>query len=57
MEGSPPWDVFRAEIDRINRGAGTQDRCRTRQLDETTGLDFPRIDREAIAGRHHRSAN
>ena len=35
----------------------TQDRWRTRQLDETTGLDFPRIDREAIAGRHHRSAN
>ena len=45
-------DVFRAEIDRMNRAvAETQDRWRTRQLDQTTELDFPWIQNGA-AGRH-----
>jgi hypothetical protein len=48
-------DVFRAEIDRMNKAvAETQDRWRTRQLDQTTELDFPWIQNGA-AGRH--SAN
>jgi hypothetical protein len=46
-------DVFRAEIDRINRAAEeTQDRWRTRQFDKTTELDFPWI-KNGEAGRHH----
>jgi hypothetical protein len=46
-------DVFRAEIDRINRAAEeTQDRWRTRQFDKTTELDFPWI-QNGEAGRHH----
>jgi hypothetical protein len=45
-------DVFRAEIDRMNKAvAETQDRWRTRQLDQTTELDFPWIQNGA-AGRH-----
>lgn len=45
-------EVFRAEIDRMNRAvAETQDRWRTRQLDQTTELDFPWI-HQAKAGRH-----
>ena len=45
-------DVIRAEIDRMNRAvAETQDRWRTRQLDQTTELDFPWIQNGA-AGRH-----
>lgn len=50
-------DVYRAEIDRINRAVReTQDRWRTRQHDETTVLDFPWIERQAEVGggRHHR---
>lgn len=48
-------DVFRAEIDRMNKAvAETQDRWRTRQLDQTTELDFPWI-KHGAAGRH--SAN
>jgi hypothetical protein len=48
-------DVFRAEIDRMNKAvAETQDRWRTRQLDQTTELDFPWI-QNGEAGRH--SAN
>jgi hypothetical protein len=46
-------DVFRAEIDRINRAAEeTQDRWRTRQFDKTTELDFPWI-KNGEGGRHH----
>lgn len=52
-------DVFRAEIDRMNKAvAETQDRWRTRQLDQTTELDFPWIKdeiKDGMAGRH--SAN
>jgi hypothetical protein len=45
-------DVFRAEIDRMNKAvAETQDRWRTRQLDQTTELDFPWI-QNGVAGRH-----
>jgi hypothetical protein len=45
-------DVFRAEIDRMNKAvAETQDRWRTRQLDQTTELDFPWI-HNGVAGRH-----
>lgn len=45
-------DVFRAEIDRMNRAAAeTQDRWRTRQLDQTTELDFPWI-QNGSPGRH-----
>ncbi len=45
-------DVFRAEIDRMNKAvAEVQDRWRTRQFDETTELDFPWI-RNGQAGRH-----
>jgi hypothetical protein len=48
-------DVFRAEIDRINRAAEeTQDRWRTRQFDKTTELDFPWI-KNGEGGRHHAS--
>lgn len=48
-------DVFRTEIDRMNRAvAETQDRWRTRQLDQTTELNFPWMKNEE-AGRH--SAN
>jgi hypothetical protein len=48
-------DVFRAEIDRMNKAVEeTQDRWRTRQLDQTTELDFPWI-QNGVAGRH--SAN
>jgi hypothetical protein len=46
-------DVFRAEIDRINRAAEeTQDRWRTTQFDQTTELDFPWA-KNGEAGRHH----
>jgi hypothetical protein len=46
-------DVFRAEIDRINRAAEeTQDRWRTTQFDQTTELDFPWI-KNGDGGRHH----
>ena len=46
-------DVFRAEIDRMNTAIEqTQDRWRTRQLDQTTELDFPWI-KNGVAGRHH----
>jgi hypothetical protein len=46
-------EVFRAEIDRMNQAvAETQDRWRTRQLDQTTELDFPWI-KSGAAGRHH----
>jgi hypothetical protein len=46
-------EVFRAEIDRINRAAEeTQDRWRTRQLDETTELGLPWV-QDGDAGRHH----
>lgn len=46
-------DVFRAEIDRMNKAtAETQDRWRTRQFDETTELDLPWIQKNASAGRH-----
>lgn len=49
-------DVFRAEIDRMNRAVReTQDRWRTRQVDETTELDFPWIAEKQPAGRHHSS--
>ncbi|MGJ6126279.1 hypothetical protein QN239_27260 [Mycolicibacterium sp. Y3] len=49
-------DVFRAEIDRMNRAVReTQDRWRTRQVDETTELDFPWIEEARPAGRHHSS--
>ncbi len=45
-------DVFRAEIDRMNKAvAETQDRWRTRQLDQTTELDVPWI-QNGVAGRH-----
>ncbi|MEU0499078.1 hypothetical protein [Mycobacterium sp. NPDC006124] len=45
-------DVFRAEIDRMNKAvAEVQDRWRTRQFDETTELDFPWI-QNGTAGRH-----
>jgi hypothetical protein len=48
-------DVFRAEIDRMNKAVEeTQDRWRTRQFDQTTELDFPWI-KNGEAGRH--SAN
>lgn len=46
-------DVFRAEIDRMNRAVSeTQDRWRTAQFDQTTELDFPWIE-DGVAGRHH----
>jgi hypothetical protein len=46
-------DVFRAEIDRMNKAVEeTQDRWRTRQFDQTTELDFPWI-KNGAAGRHH----
>jgi hypothetical protein len=46
-------DVFRAEIDRINRAVQeTQDRWRTRQFDETTELELPWVERDAEVGRH-----
>jgi len=46
-------DVFRAEIDRMNKAAAeTQERWRTRQFDETTELDLPWIQKNASAGRH-----
>ncbi|MET0475222.1 MAG: hypothetical protein ABW001_11335 [Mycobacterium sp.] len=49
-------DVFRAEIDRMNKAVEeTQDRWRTRQLDQTTELDFPWIQKTGVTGRH--SAN
>ncbi|MEZ0050791.1 hypothetical protein ABIA30_001789 [Mycobacterium sp. MAA66] len=38
-------DIFRAEIDRMNRAVReTQDRWRTRQFDDTTELEFPWVD-------------
>ena len=47
-------DVFRAEINRINQAVEeTQDRWRTRQFDQTTELDFPWIEKNGAAGRHH----
>jgi hypothetical protein len=50
-ETSP--DVYRAEIERIKRAAEeTQDRWRTRQLDQTTELAFPWIE-NGDGGRHH----
>lgn len=49
-------EVYRAEIDRMNRAVReTQDRWRTRQVDETTELDFPWIEEARPAGRHHSS--
>jgi hypothetical protein len=46
-------DVFRAEIDRMNRAVEeAQDRWRTTQFDQTTELNFPWIENGA-AGRHH----
>jgi len=45
-------DVFRAEIDRMNKAvADVQDRWRTRQFDETTELEFPWI-QNGTPGRH-----
>ena len=45
-------DVFRAEIDRMNRAvAETQDRWRTTQLDKTTELDLPWT-KNGVSGRH-----
>lgn len=44
-------DVFRAEIDRMNRAVReTQDRWRTRQFDQTTELDFPWVDNSPKVG-------
>jgi hypothetical protein len=49
-------DVFRAEIDRMNKAVEeTQDRWRTRQFDQTTELDFPWI-KNGAGGRHHANA-
>jgi hypothetical protein len=49
-------DVFRAEIDRMNRAVEeAQDRWRTTQFDQTTELDFPWIEKNGAAGRHHAS--
>ncbi|MDX1875743.1 hypothetical protein SBI67_26800 [Mycolicibacterium sp. 120266] len=49
-------EVFRSEIDRMNRAVReTQDRWRTRQVDQTTELDFPWIDDKRPGGRHHSS--
>jgi hypothetical protein len=49
-------EVFRAEIDRMNRAVReTQDRWRTRQVDETNELDFPWIEDKRPGGRHHSS--
>ncbi|MCV7198484.1 hypothetical protein [Mycobacterium angelicum] len=46
-------DVFRAEIDRINRAVTeTQDRWRTRQLDEPTDVSLRWGDGEADLGKH-----
>ena len=45
-------DVFRAEIDRMNKAvAEVQDRWRTHQFDQTTELDLPWI-QNGRAGRH-----
>lgn len=50
-------EMFRAEIDRMNRAIKeTQDRWRTTQFDQTNELDFPWI-KEGVAGRHHTGAN
>lgn len=47
-------DVFRQELDRMNRAIReTQDRWRTRQLDQTTELDFPWINNGATVGPTH----
>lgn len=49
-------EAFRAEIDRMNRAVReTQDRWRTRQVDETNELSFPWIEEKRPAGRHHSS--
>jgi hypothetical protein len=49
-------EVFRSEIDRMNRAiTETQDRWRTTQFDQTNELDFPWI-KEGVAGRHHSGA-
>lgn len=49
-------DVFRAEIDRMNRAVReTQDRWRTRHADETNELAFPWIEDTRPGGRHHSS--
>lgn len=46
-------DVFRAEIERINRAvAETQDRWRTRQLDEPTDVSLRWGDSETELGKH-----
>jgi hypothetical protein len=49
-------EVLQAEIDRINRAVEeTQDRWRTRQLDETTDHETPKLDLRSAnndAGRH-----
>ena len=51
-------DVFRAEIDRMNRAVReTQDRWRTRQFDETTELDFPWVDNNPQVGPTPKPAN
>jgi hypothetical protein len=46
-------EVFRSEIERIKRAAQeTQDRWRTRQLDEPTDVTLRWGDAEADLGRH-----
>jgi hypothetical protein len=47
-------DVFRSEIDRINRAVQeTQDRWRTRQLEEPTDVNIRWGDAENDLGKHH----
>ncbi|SOJ53368.1 hypothetical protein MSIMFB_00869 [Mycobacterium simulans] len=47
-------DVFRSEIERINRAiAETQDRWRTRQLDQPTDVSLRWDDAESELGKHH----
>jgi hypothetical protein len=47
-------DVFRGEIDRINRAVQeTQDRWRTRQLEEPTDVNIRWGDAENDLGKHH----
>ncbi|BBZ37464.1 hypothetical protein [Mycobacterium conspicuum] len=47
-------EVFRAEIDRINRAvAETQDRWRTRQLEEPTDVSLRWGNAESELGKHH----
>lgn len=51
-------DVLRAEFERVNRAAEeNQDRWRNKQLDETTVLDFPWIDRNGTPVRDRAREN